>query len=243
LDRALLRYFTIINPITAIIITKATAPIAIPTFAPVDSELPEMLLEALESGDELPDERLEEEEEEVVVVAGDPVDEVDEIVVVDVGELVDTMAPKPFNTIPRFSAQQGGSLSQQKLPSAHTATLGRKPVLGAGGSQLATPSIWQARPLLTVMAYLCAALAPGIISAGRHNDLIILATEFIRVAEIGRLTTDSRSRTLRVVRICASVPIIAVDLAGELVCLCSDQQETRQEDGYCAGREHFHRQR
>ncbi len=130
-----MRYLNIVKAITAMMMTNATAPIAIPTFAPVDSELPALPLELLESGDELL-ERLEEgEDEEAVVVAGEESDEVDEVDEVGVGELVDTMAPKPFNTIPRFSAQQGGSLSQQKLPSSHTATRGRNPELGAGTSQ------------------------------------------------------------------------------------------------------------
>ena len=47
---------------------------------------------------------------------------------VDVPDLVLTTFPFPSITIPRPSVQQAGSLSQHKLPSLHTATLGKKPV-------------------------------------------------------------------------------------------------------------------
>lgn len=42
--------------------------------------------------------------------------------------LVETMAPNPLRTMPRFCAQHGGSLSQQKLPSLHSTTRGIRPV-------------------------------------------------------------------------------------------------------------------
>lgn len=41
---------------------------------------------------------------------------------------VETIAPSPLRTIPRFSAQHFGSLSQQKLPSEQVTTRGKKPV-------------------------------------------------------------------------------------------------------------------
>jgi hypothetical protein len=41
---------------------------------------------------------------------------------------VETISPSPFRTIPRFSAQHFGSLSQQKLPSEQVKTRGKKPV-------------------------------------------------------------------------------------------------------------------
>ena len=41
---------------------------------------------------------------------------------------VETIAPSPFKTMPRFSAQHFVSLSQQKLPSEQVTTRGRKPV-------------------------------------------------------------------------------------------------------------------
>ena len=44
------------------------------------------------------------------------------------GELVDKTCPVPSNTTPLFSTQQAGSLSQQKLPSLHVATRGRRPL-------------------------------------------------------------------------------------------------------------------
>lgn len=47
---------------------------------------------------------------------------------VNVPDLVLTTFPFPSITIPRPSLQQLGSLSQQKLPSLHTATRGKKPV-------------------------------------------------------------------------------------------------------------------
>ena len=42
-----------------------------------------------------------------------------------------TTLPFPSKIMPRSSMQHLGSLSQQKLPSSHTATLGRNPVPGA----------------------------------------------------------------------------------------------------------------
>ncbi|KIW20584.1 hypothetical protein PV08_01159 [Exophiala spinifera] len=67
----------------------------------------------------------------VVAAAAAPV----EVVEVDEGRglFVDTIAPKPFRTIPRFSEQHGGSLSQQKLPSVHSTARGKKPVPGSMG--------------------------------------------------------------------------------------------------------------
>lgn len=47
---------------------------------------------------------------------------------VDVPDLVLATFPFPSIMIPRPSMQQLGSLSQQKLPSLHTATLGKKAV-------------------------------------------------------------------------------------------------------------------
>lgn len=41
---------------------------------------------------------------------------------------VETIAPSPFRTIPRFSAQHFGSLSQQTLPSEKVTIRGKKPV-------------------------------------------------------------------------------------------------------------------
>lgn len=46
-------------------------------------------------------------------------------------ECVETIAPRPFRTMPRSSAQHFGSLSQQKLPSEHSTARGRKPVPGS----------------------------------------------------------------------------------------------------------------
>lgn len=47
---------------------------------------------------------------------------------------VETTAPSPLRTIPRFSKQQRGSLSQQKLPSSHSTARGKNPVPGSVGS-------------------------------------------------------------------------------------------------------------
>jgi hypothetical protein len=47
---------------------------------------------------------------------------------------VETIAPSPFRTMPRFSAQHFGSLSQQKLPSEQVMTRGKKPVPVTGAT-------------------------------------------------------------------------------------------------------------
>ena len=105
--------------------TAAMAPTAIPAFAPVDSAAEsdvdcELLLpgEGVAPSDDeetlLPD---------GLVVVGDA----DDSVLVELGRplFVETIEPSPFKTIPRFSTQHLGSLSQQKLPSEHCTTRGR----------------------------------------------------------------------------------------------------------------------
>lgn len=57
------------------------------------------------------------------------VEDADEDVVELIPGSVETITPSPFRTIPLFSLQQFGSLSQQKLPSWHCTARGRKPVV------------------------------------------------------------------------------------------------------------------
>ena len=72
-----------------------------------------------------------------MILAVEVLDVVVELTLVDVDVDVDvemipssveTIAPSPFKTMPRFSAQHSVSLSQQKLPSEQVTTRGRKPV-------------------------------------------------------------------------------------------------------------------
>ena len=69
------------------------------------------------------------DEDVVVVVVVEVV--VDEDVVLVKPGSVETMAPRPLRTVPLFSAQQVGSLSQQKLPSEQFSARGKRPVPGS----------------------------------------------------------------------------------------------------------------
>jgi hypothetical protein len=127
--RARLRRASIMQAMAARRTARAAAPIPTPAFAPVVRPLEDVIgcdigfsVAVAVASDEVV---LDEVVVEVVVVELVLL-VVDEDVEVDtIPSSVETMAPSPFKTMPRFSAQHVGSLSQQKLPSEQVATRGK----------------------------------------------------------------------------------------------------------------------
>jgi hypothetical protein len=130
--------------ITAQTRKQATAPAAMPAFAPTE-RFPD--LDSLERFGPATDVRDADAPEMTLDVI--PIDEgaVIEVKLAKALELavgdrvvalgppfVETMLPLPSSTIPRFWAQHKGSLSQQKLPSLQTLTRGKKPSVPPEGN-------------------------------------------------------------------------------------------------------------
>jgi hypothetical protein len=126
---------------------------------------------------------------------------------------VETIAPSPFKTMPRFSAQHFGSLSQQKLPSEQVITRGRKPVPVTVSTRKSHGSFRGLRIVIsrmkrTVLAYV-GTVAPRVDSTSRDNCLSICHAETIGSAEVGCVAANVRTRTLCVIRITTSIPVVA----------------------------------
>lgn len=130
---------------------------------------------------------------------------------------VETIAPSPFKTMPRFSAQHFGSLSQQKLPSEQVTTRGRKPVPVTVSTCKSHGSfVWgslrivigRIRMRRTVLAYV-GTVAPRVDGTSRDNCLSICHAEAIGSAEVGCVAANVRTRTLSIIRISTSIPVVA----------------------------------
>ena len=155
-----------------------------------------------------------------VILAVGVLDVVAALVLVDVDvdvevipSSVETIAPSPFKTMPRFSAQHLGSLSQQKLPSEQVTTRGRKPVpvtvstckfYGSMKGWLRTVIGRMGRTVLTYGG----TVTPRVDSTSGNDFLSIGFAETIGSAEVGCVAANVRTRTLRVIRISASIPVV-----------------------------------
>lgn len=139
-----LRSLIILNDKAATIKTAIPTPTPLSTLAPVDiSTIRTGASEGADVGcdaallvvavvEKLRVEELEPAEE----VEEEGVEEVEEVDLL--GESVDPICPVPSITIPLSPAQQAGSLSQQKLPSLHVATRGRRPLGDAGPEEVSS---------------------------------------------------------------------------------------------------------
>ena len=136
------------------------------------------------------------------------------------GESVDTISPLPFSTIPSSSAQHDGSLSQQKLPSEHVFTRGRKPVPSSIKAILDAISKHENK-VHTKVAQWRTFRAPRILGTRRPNQVSIYTiTKPVWITPRFCLATDKRARALCVIWKSSTIEIKTGDLAG-ILRICS----------------------
>ena len=172
-----------------------------------------------------------EEDESVVVIEELDVEEVEPAEEVElVGESVDTICPVPSKTTPLSWAQQVGSLSQQKLPSLHVLTRGRKPLGDPVTMKVSGPLAPKESGCTIKTEWRAVQVSPWVDLTRWPDQCAILLTESIRIT-LGEFTAAGvRALTYVIVRILCAVVIVASYITLLSSTLDNYLQEAEQKD-------------